>query len=448
MKPFFLEKILLPIADKVSRQHVMAAYRFFKQSQWWETNRLVDLQEKRLRETIRIAYEQVPFYHEHFERQGIKPKDIVGLSDISRIQPVSKHDLRQAYPGSCVRRSGTPVQQFYTSGSSGQPFAVMVDNITLSHARALMLLRANYSGWEIGEPVLQTGMSLNRGFVKRAKDLLLEVHYVSAFDLTDPILDRYLELIDKHRLKYIMGYPGSIYFLARRARQNSFNRRLKGIVSWGDNLYRHYRLEIEEVFGCRVTDTYGCGEGIQVAAQCQEGNYHIFMPHVLVEVVDEDGQPKPPGSRGTILLTRLNAGAMPLIRYRVGDQGRIGALNKCPCGRGLVCMEAIEGRDTDIIITPRGNRLIVHFFTGIFEYYPSIDTFKVVQERLGAIRVEIVPRQNFKLEHWYRIRDEILQKGDPDLKIEMDVVENISTEPSNKRRFVVSKLSKTHGITH
>jgi phenylacetate-CoA ligase len=239
-----------------------------------------------------------------------------------------------------------------------------------------------------------------------------------------------------------MGYPGSIYFLARRALQKGFNQRLKGIVCWGDNLYQHYRKEIEKAFGCRVTDTYGCGEGIQVAAQCGEGKgvYHVFMPHVIVEVVDEMGTPVPDGEQGHILLTRLTAGAMPLIRYRVGDLGRVGEKTSCPCGRGLETLVAIDGRDTDVIITPRGNRLIVHFFTGIFEYYPSIDTFKITQKHPDSIQVEIVPGGDFQLAHWEEIKKEILLKGDPDLKIEMELVSSIQIESSNKRRFVVSRL--------
>ena len=305
-----------------------------------------------------------------------------------------------------------------------------------------MFLRANFSGWEIGEPFLQTGMSLKRGAVRWAKDLLLGVQYVSAFDLSDTILDRYLSVIEELRLRYVMGYPGSIFFLARRARQLGFNHRLRGIVCWGDNLYRHYRQEMENAFGCQATDTYGCGEGIQVAAQCGggDGAYHVFMPHVIVEVVNDDGIPVPAGQAGTILLTRLDAGAMPLIRYNVGDIGRMGQLVCCSCGRGFETMAAIDGRDTDVIVTPRGNRLIVHFFTGIFEYFPSIDTFRITQDRPDAIRVEIAPRSDFKLEHWDQIKREILEKGDPDLKIDMTLVPDIGLESSNKRRFVISRL--------
>ena len=442
-----MEKALLPAADLITRQRVIASYRFFRDSQWWPLDRLLEFQEKRLRETLQTAYAQVPFYRERFDRHGISVEHILNRYDLARVPPVTKDDLREAYPDRCVRKTPYPVREFFTSGSSGRPFAVKVDSLTLSDARALMFLRANFSGWEIGDPFLQTGMSLDRGVVKWAKDLLLGVKYVSAFDLSDAVLDRYLSIIEDRHLRFVMGYPGSVFFLARRARQVGFNHRLQGIVCWGDNLYRNYRQEMERAFGCRVTDTYGCGEGIQVAAQCGEGEgaYHIFMPHVIVEVVDNDGIPVPAGQPGTILLTRLDSGAMPLIRYRVGDMGRMGQKIACSCQRGLETMAAIDGRDTDVVITPRGNRLIVHFFTGIFEYFPSIDTFRITQDHPDAIRVEIVPRPNFQAEHWDQIKKEILDKGDPDLKIEMALVPDIKPESSNKRRFVVSRLGAGKG---
>ena len=173
----------------------------------------------------------------------------------------------------------------------------------MSIARALMFFRANFSGWQIGDSYLQTGMTLRRGLIKWTKDHLLGVSYVSAFDLSDAVIDRYLALLERKKHRYIMGYAASIYCIARRAKQVGFNSTIKGVVSWGDNMYAHYRNEIERQFHCTVTDTYGCGEGIQVAAQCELGCYHVFTPHVAIEFAKEEGICAP-GELGQILLTR------------------------------------------------------------------------------------------------------------------------------------------------
>jgi phenylacetate-CoA ligase len=419
----------------------MSQFRFLEETQWWERDRLVMLQSRNLIETIETAYRYVPFYRELYDKQRVDVGTIRSVKDLSRVPIVTKDMLRGAYPDKCTREVGSPYREYFTSGSTGRPFAVRVDNYTMSIARALMFLRASFSGWAIGDRYLQTGMTLDRGWVKWLKDAVLRVQYVSAYDLSDSALDRYLEVIDDRKLKYVMGYAASIYFLAKRAKQVSFNESLRGVVSWGDNMYPHYRRQIEDQFKCRVTDTYGCGEGIQVAAQCSEGNYHIFMPHVAVEIV-RDGQPCEESEIGEIVLTRLNPGAMPLIRYRVGDVGRSSASKTCTCGRGFEQLSCIEGRDSDIVLTPNGKRLIVHFFTGIFEYATSIDTFQVVQEELGSVIVRIVPGAGFCKEQWERVKGEIMEKGDPDLGLNLEVVNEIPLEKSNKRRFVISRLER------
>lgn len=438
------EKVLLPLADYATRSRTMHYYKLYNTMQWMEREELHRHQDELVHATVGTAYKEVPFYRDLYDRSGVNVTDIRGSKDLPLLPSVSKDMLREAYPEQCTRKTGWPWQEYCTSGSSGTPFAVRVDNETMSMARALMFLRATYSGWRIGDAFLQTGMTVDRGVVKKVKDILLRVQYVSAFDLSDQMLDRYLDLMDRKQLQYIMGYASSLDCIAERALQVGFNRPLQGIVSWGDNLYTHYREKIEQAFKCRVTDTYGCGEGIQIAAQCgmSDGAYHIFMPHVAVEVVDDDGSPVPPGEIGNILLTRLHPGAMPLIRYRVGDLGRKSPLESCACGRGFELLAAVEGRDTDVIVTPSGNRLIVHFFTGILEYYTTIDTFKVIQEEVESIEVLIVPGKDFQMEHWERARAELMEKGDPTLQINMKLVHDIPLEKSNKRRFVISKVRR------
>jgi len=443
IKNYLLKNIFLPIGDWISRQEVMKQYWFFCKAQWWDPEKLIKYQNDKLRNTIILAYNETAFYRKIYDEHGVKIDQIKNAQDLRHLPIVSKEMLKKSYPEACSRKLPGPWKEYFTSGSSGQPFAVRVDNYTMSIARALMLLRANFSGWQIGDKYLQTGMTLKRGWLKYIKDKVLGVKYVSAFNLTDKILDHYLDIIETNKIDYVMGYASSLYCLAERAHATGFNRNLKGIVSWGDNLFDHYRKLIVSQFNCRVTDSYGCGEGIQVGAQCGEGegngHYHIFSPHVIVEFV-ENGHPVPPGNLGDILLTRLNPGIMPLIRYKIGDIGRGSVIEKCPCGRGLPIMKSIEGRDSDIIITPNGNRLIVHFFTGIFEYETTIDKFQIIQNKLEEITVRVVKSEGFNEAKWKKIKEEIWKKGDQDLKIELELVDDIPFERSNKRRFVISRL--------
>ncbi len=446
LNKFFSHPAFLNVADRLTRQRVMQNYTFYKDAQWWDRDKLVALQNTKLAELVRVAYAEVPLYRDLFDANNVSPDDVKSLEDIVKLPIITKDILKSGYPERCTRKTKSVAREYFTSGSSGNPFAVLVDNDSMSQARALMLLRANYGGWDLGDPVLQTGMSLRRGVVKKVKDLLFGVHYVSAFDLSDRTLDKYLDLLLKKNIKFLMGYPGSIYALAERASITELQCQLDGIITWGDNLYEHFRKKIEEQFQCRVTDTYGCGEGIQVAAQCPDGHdgYHIFMPHVHVEIVDDEGIPVSRGESGNILLTRLDPGAMPLIRYKIGDVGSLSTVSVCPCGRGFDLLGELDGRDSDFIYTPKGNKLIVHFFTGIFEYFPEIKEFRIVQEKIDEIKVKFVPEDTFRNEILTQIRHEILEKGDSSLDIQFESVSKIDNK-RGKRRFVVqSQEFKEH----
>jgi phenylacetate-CoA ligase len=89
----------------------------------------------------------------------------------------------------------------------------------------------------------------------------------------------------------VFGYPASLYYLARAAAARGLEPAAALAVTWGDMLHPHWRREIEAVFRTRVYDTYGCGEGFQIAAQCGEGGvYHVHSLDVVVHYVDEQGK--------------------------------------------------------------------------------------------------------------------------------------------------------------
>ena len=74
-------------------------------------------------------------------------------------------------------------------------------------------------------------------------------------------------------------------------------------------------------FGVAVADNYGSTEAF-LAWACPAGSYHINAEHVIVEVVDDAGNPARPGAPGRVLVTTLQNRIMPLVRYEIGDYAR------------------------------------------------------------------------------------------------------------------------------
>lgn len=106
-------------------------------------------------------------------------------------------------------------------------------------------------------------------------------------------------------------------------------------------------------------------------------------------------------------------------------------------------MESLKGRDADVITTPSGNRLIVHFFTGILEHFPEIDSFQVEQSASDHLIIRIVPTRAFRHDDMDRVKFALVDKGLRDMTVKFELVEDIPLPLSGKHRFIINTSGKT-----
>ena len=118
----------------------------------------------------------------------------------------------------------------------------------------------------------------------------------------------------------------------------------------GEVCLQRDRESIAEYFGVPVADGYGSRDGGFIAHECPHGSMHITAENVVVEVFDGD-RPVEGGASGEIVVTHLDAYAMPLVRYRTGDVGRLRS-GRCACGRGLPVLDCVDGRIADMLHLP------------------------------------------------------------------------------------------------
>ncbi len=119
----------------------------------------------------------------------------------------------------------------------------------------------------------------------------------------------------------------------------------KGISSTYELLTPYVKRYLERIFQCRVFDSYGCSEFGPVAFGCERDGKHIFEGSVFVEIVDKGRYFD--SDVGEIVVTSLENPAMPFIRYRTGDLGKL-ITGPCGCGRTAKMIE-IYGRDSQCI---------------------------------------------------------------------------------------------------
>jgi phenylacetate-coenzyme A ligase PaaK-like adenylate-forming protein len=120
------------------------------------------------------------------------------------------------------------------------------------------------------------------------------------------------------------------------------------IWSGGEYLSDAAREAIEEAFGAVVVNEYGASECMSIGFSCPRGALHVNADWVLLEPVDRNYRPTPPGEPShTVLLTNLANRVQPIIRYDLGDS-MMASGGACACGSALPVIHA-EGRRDDVL---------------------------------------------------------------------------------------------------
>lgn len=134
-----------------------------------------------------------------------------------------------------------------------------------------------------------------------------------------------------HHPKAIVGAPADLFVAARALRAAGWRLPLRAVLASGDQLSPSARRALGELFGAPVRDIYGGGEPLDVAWTCSAGGHHLNADMLQVEALGPDGAALPTGDVGELAVTVLVNHAMPLLRYRTGDRGRLIA-ERCACG--------------------------------------------------------------------------------------------------------------------
>jgi phenylacetate-CoA ligase len=137
--------------------------------------------------------------------------------------------------------------------------------------------------------------------------------------------------------------------------------------------------------------------------------------------------------------TSLSRLYQPFVRFRLGDLAAW-AREPCPCGRALPVLEGVIGRIEDVLVGPDGREMVR--FHGVFVDQPHIREGQVIQEGLDLIRVKVVPAPGFGPDDVRDVESRIRQRLG-DVRVEVDVVDDIPRAPSGKFVAVVSRLNRS-----
>ncbi len=397
---------------------------------------------------LRHAYHTTDYWRERLDTQSLVPDAIRSFEDFRRVPLLSKHDLRTRAEELVSREYSRATLHYHTtSGSTGHSVGVYVDDPAQQFRRACTLRSDEWTGWRLGQRTAMVWGNpefLQHGWRGRLRNALLDrASYLDTLNMDRQALTSFVQTQRRRRPSLLMGHAHSLYLLAKFCQSlGGPGFQPTGILSTAMVLHDWERTVIEQVFGARVTNRYGCEEVALIACECaQHDGLHVNSDGVYLELLRADGTPAAPGEPGSVVVTDLSNRAMPLLRYQVGDVATW-AQGGCACGRTLPRLARLEGREADYVITPAGNlvsgiSLTENFATQI----PGLAQMQIIQEQLDFFRLRVVRGPDFGPASEERICHLVAERFGSDVRYQCEYVDRIAPEPSGKYRFCISKVA-------
>jgi len=437
--------MLFPLHERLKGHSSVSVVKQMERSQWLEPRELEGLQLKRLRGFLQRIGAQVPYYRDLFATLQFDSAAVQSIADLQRLPLTGKADIR-AHTEALVAADAGPLERFSTGGSTGEPLIFYRGKERVSHDVAAKWRATRWWGVDIGDPeIVVWGSPIeldSQDRVRLLRDHFLRTELLSAFEMSNANLLRFTQRLRKVRPRMLFGYPSSLALLAEYVIENGYKVNdlgIKVVFVTSERLYDHQRRAMETAFGCPVANGYGGRDAGFIAHECPDGSMHITAEDIVVEIVDARGRVVPAGEKGEIVITHMATGDFPFVRYRTGDVGSLAA-QPCSCGRGLPLLAEIEGRTTDFVHAADGTVLHGLALIYVLRELPEIAEFKIIQESLTSITVQLVVSGGNRDELERVISSQFRRRLGDSVMIQFDYVSSVPREVSGKFRYVVSHI--------
>jgi len=420
-----------------------------EEQQWDSMNDVLERQFQSLKIMLNYAYEHVKYYKKVFDEYQVRPNDIKTPDDVKKIPVLTKSDIQNNLES--LLSDACPASSRYqdaSGGSTGQPTIIYLDRNGLDRKFAAMLMSDKRTGWQVGEKVVYLwGADHEVNKLKRMKEKILHRFVfrdetLNAFALTEDVMAAFAKRLISSKPSLIVAYTNVAFLFANYLRRNNLTGICpKGIICSAETLTEEKRKFIEETFQCKVFNRYGSREVGLIASECdrQEG-LHINADDIYLEIGPFSKLYNESRDTGEIIVTDLINKVMPLIRYNMGDVGKLGK-SVCSCGRGHPLIQEIAGRTSDFIIHPDGRLIHGELFSHAFYGIKEVRQFQIIQNKLDVLEVKVVLSGYLEKSMQDLIVDKIQDTVGDTVRVELSNVDHIPIPPSGKFRFVISNVN-------
>jgi len=444
-------KVLYPGWESaVRRRPTLAFHQQLERTEWWSLDELRALQERELRRLLDHAYDHSRYYRGQFDACGLRPADIRTLEDLAKLPLLTRAEAASCFEDRVSTAEPLARIRKMTSGTTGRPLAFGYDLGSEYWRQATKLRGYGWAGYRPGDRSLHFWGSIAavqrppwRKKVKTELDhLVRREHYIDCRDRSEAALGEVVQAIRRLRPSTLVCYAQAGAALARHVvATKSRDWEDMSVICAAERLFPPDRATLTEAFGRGVFETYGSREVMLIGAECgAHDGLHLSMENLVVELIVREGgreRPAAPGELGEVAVTDLHNYGAPFIRYVNGDLAVALPPGRCACGRALVRLERVEGRQTDTLRDGEGRPIGGMFFIVLFSILADkVRGFQVIQHKDRSIDLKLVPTSLFDDSVLAMIQRNCVT-AIPGIDFRASVVPDIPVDPGGKARVVV-----------
>ncbi len=415
-------------------------YRTLDQTQWLSAADTRELQDEKLRKLVRHCYRNVPFYRSRMQALGLRPQDIRGQTDLRRLPIVERADVERHLHFDIMSEvhDKDHMLRLSTSGAAGRPFVFYADRAGLEARWAAALRASEWTGYRFGDRSLRLvdgARVLPKGKLSRRKAdaALANRAMVDIGDLDPRAVERIIKALATEKAVMLAGDAEVVELIAREASSHSG---LRGVMTRAQTVGAEGRAIIEKNLGTRLFDQYTSAELGTIAHECEKHDgHHVVAEACIVEVLRADGSPAAPGEIGDVVVTGLDGGSMPFVRYRIGDRAvALDPASACACGRGSPRIGAVIGRPQFLVRGDGGRRVpSSFFFDSLKEYDYAFRRFSIRQTPDGRVLLRVARAGRFSQVVLDEVTTAFKSRLGPDTRLDVEATSDAEFAPEEER---------------
>lgn len=452
IKQILTRKIYEPIYFKYYRRvKTLKSYREFERAQWNSIDENKKIQGDKLYELVKYAAEKIPYYRRIVRQNKITLSRDTIFDDIAKFPVLTKQIIRENFAD--LQYLDLNVKWFYNTsgGSTGEPVRFVQDRNFEAECEAINRLQYNWVGYKSGEQMIllwgsaRDTLHQKTEFKHRFANWMKSVEILDSFRMDEDLMRRYVNIINKKKPVIILAFAQSIHELAKFIKKNSLQvHSPSAIMTSANTLSENERKTIQDVFRCSVVNRYGSREVGNMACECpmHEGLHISVFTHYL-EILNDRLEPCREGELGEIYVTLLTNFTMPLIRYKIGDVA-VFTGKKCSCRRGLPVIREVTGRNNDLFITKKGEKIHTGIFNSMFYFKDWAEKYQIVQKKPDVVEIRVVlsqEAQKFDIENEYcELKANMRKILGEDCTITINAVKKIEPAKSGKYRYTIREF--------